>query len=475
MRWITAIVTGAALLPTITAQAQFMADMTAAMGVSNTLSASSAGPNVNLYMGRARDVASTANSYAQQYQQYSAATAGGGQIGMVAGAGAPAAGMPGMAGMPGAMGAGQQQVQQIDPMQAFLQAINGVNNTAAAALSVIASRDPNIQYVTVLTGERVLCAVTGAMLADVDVVRVPVEKDKRDEGLEKWRKATGINVKDDGVLDNGIAGDGIFGDVKVSTGNVISPEANRLRAVLMRLLYMVEYMAPSNVVDYHSMVSPGPTADIKLNKTGIVVETQSGKVTNYSQVNQSLMRFFLLHVVSEGMEEHNPLPMPGSVQKTKAVTLLERERQRDDYLREWENRFLAAYRTNPEDPRSDFYPVFVPDAPPLPEIDRAYVGGAIKLAAITGQTFPIYSMRPEVDKAFVSRAMKEVLSEMAPDEIPDPVAERVRVPVPGGYQSPQERQKTEQNNANNPNNTAGGGAAMMPGMGGGGMGGGGLH
>lgn len=486
------IATGALLVPTMTARAQFMADMMVASAVSNDLASSSVSSGTGaLGLGRARDVAAKANTYADQFKMYSAAGAGqmqgmeGGSLGMagqveggMAGVGMPGMpGMPGMGGGMGMMGAGAgQQMPQMTEVQSYFQAMNGLNNTAMSVLLQIQARDKVNDFIPVMTGERVMCAVTGAMLDDVSVTLLPVEKDKKDESIKKFIDDSGIQIVDDGIHDNGIEGDGIYGQVTVSSGNVISPEANRLRSTLMRVLHQAEFLAPSSVVDYKSLNAGGQAA-VNLHRTGIVVDDQSGQQANYSQATQSLMRFFLLHVVAEGMSEPNPAPMPGTVGKTlHAVTVLEKQRQRDDYLREWELRFLAPYRVTPEDPRSDFYPVYVPSAPTVPEIDRAYVAGAIKLSAVTGQQFPIYAMRPEVDKAFVSDRMKETLAEFVPSEFPDPAAERIRVPAPAGYRAPQERNQGAQVDANgNPlaGGAVGGAGGAMPGMPGPGGGGGG--
>ncbi|NLD60970.1 hypothetical protein GX645_00765 [Candidatus Sumerlaeota bacterium] len=474
MRWMmmTAAIGTAVLLPA-TSDAQMLLDTTAAMAVSDSMGASQA-INSPLYMQRAKNAASTASDYAKTFQMYSARTAGGDMLGNTVERPEMQIGDWG-AGMGAGMGMGGMMANntpQISPMQSFMRAVQGVQSTASNALTIIATRDPQIQYVTVFLGQRVLCAVTGQMLEDVNVVKVPVDKDKKEEDLKRWMSEQGINVQDDGIMDNGIAGDGVYGDIKISSADVIGPEANRLRVLLLRVLHQVEYLAPNTVVDYKSMIAErtGPPP-LQLGRSGIVIDPTSGKTTNYTQETQSIMRFFLMHILSEGNPEPNPMPWAGSKNIAQPPTIMELQRMRDDYLREWQNRFLASYRIDPEDPRSDFYPVYIPGGPSVPEMDEAYVAGAIKLSAITGQGFPITALRPEVSKQFITSAMEAALEETAPDTIPDPAAERVRVPLPTNYIPPQNRE----NNTNNANGAMGANMGMgggMPGMmGGPGMGG----
>jgi hypothetical protein len=45
---------------------------------------------------------------------------------------------------------------------------------------------------------------------------------------------------------------------------------------------------------------------------------------------------------------------------------LEKESQRDESLRDWNNKFLADYRIDKNDPRSEFYQLYVPEPPMVP-------------------------------------------------------------------------------------------------------------
>ncbi len=454
------------LLAPATVNAQFMMDTMAAAGAADTLGAGQA-INAPTYINRARDASDTAKSYADIFQSYTARNAGGDMLGNIVDStdfdvNAMHANINAGIDMAGNMA---NNTPTLTPMMQFMRSVQGVSSTADNALNILAFGDDKIEYVTVLTGERVLCAVTGQMLQDVDIFRVKVDKDNRDEGVKAWASEQNIEVTDDGINDNGIAGDGIYGNVTINNNSVISPEANRLRGILLRILHQVEYLAPSTVIDYASMTKRQAPPALELGKSGIVIDATSGKITNYSQATQSIMRFFLLHIASEGLPEPNPAPAPWLDKSTpkKQLTLLEMERMRDDYLREWQSRFLAAYRLDPEDPRSEYYPVYIPKGPAVPEIDQAYIGGAIKLSAITGQGFPIIAMRPEVTKEFIRQSMSTTLAEMAPEEIPDPAAERVRVPMPANYRPPQERKDDTGLNSEG-GAAAGVGAGAAPGM-----------
>jgi hypothetical protein len=48
--------------------------------------------------------------------------------------------------------------------------------------------------------------------------------------------------------------------------------------------------------------------------------------------------------------------------------LIDRERDRDTRIREWNNKFLREFRVNPDDERSEFYRPFIPTPPPPPDI-----------------------------------------------------------------------------------------------------------
>ncbi len=47
----------------------------------------------------------------------------------------------------------------------------------------------------------------------------------------------------------------------------------------------------------------------------------------------------------------------------------EKEAQKDEYLKIWRNKFLGKYKKNPDDPNSEFLPVYVPKPPEYPELN----------------------------------------------------------------------------------------------------------
>jgi hypothetical protein len=69
------------------------------------------------------------------------------------------------------------------------------------------------------------------------------------------------------------------------------------------------------------------------------------------------MRFYGLHVgVINPEEARGGMP-----------NLLELGRQRDEALRDWNNKFLADYRVDKNDPKSEFFQLYVPRPPELPK------------------------------------------------------------------------------------------------------------
>lgn len=116
---------------------------------------------------------------------------------------------------------------------------------------------------------------------------------------------------DDGVHDNGIAGDGIRGNVNTVRDVYIGAETNGLKNRLIRVVREAEKMTP--------------------------------------------MQFFRQHVSTTEPYKPNPA-MPDA---------LEIERQRDELLKDWNNKFLADYRKDKDNPQSEFYELYVPE-PPMP-------------------------------------------------------------------------------------------------------------
>ncbi len=93
--------------------------------------------------------------------------------------------------------------------------------------------------------------------------------------------------------------------------DVLSPEANRFKLIYLRLLSICE--------------------------------------------NTNPLEFFRIPVATD--EPLTPLPLLSAEEANRDKT----------FLQEWHKRFLALYRVDPDDPMSDFYPIFVPSPPRHPE------------------------------------------------------------------------------------------------------------
>ncbi|KPK71718.1 MAG: hypothetical protein AMJ84_05745 [Acidithiobacillales bacterium SM23_46] len=155
---------------------------------------------------------------------------------------------------------------------------------------------PPVKKILVLTGERVSCRVMGTLLEDIHYAYRP-ESEKGE-------------YYDDGTHSDLQAGDNIWTNYS-ERNDVLSPEANRLKLVYMRLLDLCEETNP--------------------------------------------LEFFRIPVATE-----EPL--------TNLPRVSEEERDRDEtFLRQWHRQFLALYRQDQQDPKSDFLPVFVPSGPRAPE------------------------------------------------------------------------------------------------------------
>lgn len=118
---------------------------------------------------------------------------------------------------------------------------------------------------------------------------------------------------DDGINDNGIKGDGIRGNVNTSKNQYIGAVTNSLKNRAINLVRNAEKMSPMVFYRYHFM-AVNPTT------------------------------------------QHRDMP-----------NLLQKESQRDEMLREWNNKFLSDYRINRDDPRSEFFQLYVPNPPSIPE------------------------------------------------------------------------------------------------------------
>lgn len=192
---------------------------------------------------------------------------------------------------------------------------------------------PAVPKILVLTGEQVKCHVMNTLLEDIHFEYRP-ESEKGE-------------YYDDGTHGDLLADDNIYTNIS-ERNDVLSPEANRLKRVYLRMLSLVEETNP--------------------------------------------IEFFRIPVAIE--EPLSRLPR-----------MSDEERDRDEtYLREWHQRFLAMYRQDPEDPMSDFYPIFVPSPPRPPETpsppDEEFSPGAFALddfilRTVEGATAPAIEPEPE--------------------------------------------------------------------------------
>lgn len=135
--------------------------------------------------------------------------------------------------------------------------------------------------------------------------------------------------RDDGVSDNGIAHDGVPGNVLVVRDQYIGPEC---RATKDRLVNAIRSAEKLRLIDYcgRDTVALDSTAD-----------------------------------------------------GTAMPALLAKESQRDEMLRAWNDKFLANYRDDKNDPRSAYYAVHVPNPPALPRYPApaSYISPQQKSAA----------------------------------------------------------------------------------------------
>jgi hypothetical protein len=118
---------------------------------------------------------------------------------------------------------------------------------------------------------------------------------------------------DDGIHDNGIAGDGIRGNVDTFRKQYIGTVSNDIKNRLITLVRKVADTDPLTFYGYHfAAVDP---------------VTQNPDMPNY-------------------------------------LTL---EKDRDESLREWNNKFLADYRVDKNDPQSEYYQLYIPEPPLFPQ------------------------------------------------------------------------------------------------------------
>lgn len=221
-----------------------------------------------------------------------------------------------------------------------------------------------VPLIRVLVGERVYCAVTGALLEDA----VPLDVSALEQ--EKYL--------DDGIHDNGIAGDGIRGNVETKRDQYIGADANLIKNQLINVIGNAEALEPNASIDYRSLrgqLAGDPSAGF------LQPPSDRAKLREMNESEtQNVMRFYGLHVGVINPEEARP-GMPN---------LLELGRQRDEALRDWNNKFLADYRVDKNDPRSEFYQLYVPKPPELPKypVPPGYQPPQVRGTGQPGQTGP---------------------------------------------------------------------------------------
>jgi uncharacterized membrane protein YgcG len=153
---------------------------------------------------------------------------------------------------------------------------------------------------------KTILALTGQKIED-HVTRLLLE-DIHFEHVPESRKG---EFYDDGTHGDLVAGDNIWTNY-TTINEVLSPESNYLKLVYLRMLELTEDMNP--------------------------------------------IEFFGIPVATD--EPLSPLPK-----------LSDNERDRDEtFMRQWHQRFLALYRQAADDPKSDFYPIFVSSAPNKPDV-----------------------------------------------------------------------------------------------------------
>lgn len=172
----------------------------------------------------------------------------------------------------------------------------------------------------VYVGRRVFDAVSGGLLEDAVGITV------RQSDLSAYL--------DDGINDNGIANDQIYGNVMTSRNQFIGYFSNVVKNYLIHAVHNAEQIDPMVFSGHHiAKIDPAPVDGLK--RYGLPLPGEDDPS----------------YVAVVNVEPDFP-------------SILDLERQRDDSVRGWNQRFLAKYRMNPEDPQSEYFPVFV-STPPL--------------------------------------------------------------------------------------------------------------
>lgn len=232
--------------------------------------------------------------------------------GQVGGVGNPAAGFA-----PGPMGG--NTVPGMDPsmMGADPSMMGGIPGQGQAA-GYTAAPTP-IPTEQVLHGRRVYDAVSGGLLEDAIEIAV--------------RQSDAELYADDGVNDNGIAGDGIRGNVETSRDQFIGQFSNTMKKYLIHAVGNAEQIDPLIYYGYYvAKVDPRPVEGLK--RYGLPLP-----------------------------DEEEPLVVTSEAD---FPSVLDLERDRDELVRRWNYEFLAEYRVVPNDPQSEYFPVFIPSPPLTP-------------------------------------------------------------------------------------------------------------
>ncbi|GIX44794.1 MAG: hypothetical protein D6691_08055 [Candidatus Hydrogenedentota bacterium] len=318
------------------AQAQTMAELGAAMAVQGQLDASAAGGGLNptTYMGRAEAAVAAANARPE--------------LAMTGVPPNPAQGFapPAPVGLPegvppdAALGMGPQpgaapgQLPGTAPIPGLSRPVGPPTTIGAPAAPGAAVPTPQ-PMIKVLVGRRVYCAVCGTLLDDAYYIDVlATEKDK---------------YLDDGIHDNGVAGDDIRGNVETVKDSYIGPECDTLKNQLIAAIRTAEnlYRPPMSVVPNPAISLWEPSEDRRKR-----LETEAQRTADEA----STMMFFGYHVMGV-----NPRTSPPEL-----PNILEKAKERDDILRDWNNRFLANFRKDKDDPKSDYYQLYIPEPPAPP-------------------------------------------------------------------------------------------------------------
>lgn len=175
----------------------------------------------------------------------------------------------------------------------------------------------------VLVGKRVYDAVNGGLLEDAMLIQVEASA------------VTDENYPDDGINDNGIAGDGIRGKVETSRNEYIGTISNNVKNQLINLVQNADDIPVMTFYGYH-----------------IATIGQEDKTR--------------IHIQGDRMQVDRKVIGPGSTESG-IPNYLDIETSKDELLRDWNNKFLASYRVNPNDPQSEFFQVYIPEPPMVPQ------------------------------------------------------------------------------------------------------------